>query len=478
MNFSEEIDQFQVIKSVSNAACELGYEAYIVGGFVRDLILKRPSKDIDFVCIGSGIDFARKVMEITPGARDYSYFKNFGTAKLEVSDWHLEFVGARKESYRKDSRKPIVEDGTLSDDQKRRDFTINAMAIGINEGNYGVLIDPFSGVKDLNNKMLKTPLEPSETFSDDPLRMMRAIRFASQLSFDIDTDTFEAIIQNANRIKIVSKERIVDEFNKIIESPVPSYGLNLLFRSKLMEIILPEMCALHGVETKKGMSHKDNFFHTLKVLDNIALESDNLWLRWAAIMHDIAKPVTKRFDELVGWTFHGHEDKGARMVPGIFKRLKLPLDVRMKFVQKMVRLHLRPISLVKDTVTDAAVRRLLFESGNDIDDLMKLCRADITSKNNARVKQYLDNFNKVERKLIEVEEKDRMRNFQPPVTGEEIMKVFELKPSKIIGEIKEQIKDAILDGKINNNYKEAFKLMIAIGKKKGLQQHTEKHIIE
>lgn len=478
MNFSEEIDQLQVIKSVSNAACELGYEAYIVGGFVRDLILKRPSKDIDFVCIGSGIDFARKVMEITPGARSYSYFKNFGTAKLEVSDWRLEFVGARKESYRKDSRKPIVEDGTLSDDQKRRDFTINTMAIGINKGNYGVLIDPFSGVEDLNNKMLKTPLEPSETFSDDPLRMMRAIRFASQLSFDIDTDTFEAIIQNANRIKIVSRERIVDELNKIIESPVPSYGLNLLFRAKLMEIIFPEMCALHGVETKKGKSHKDNFFHTLKVLDNIALESDNLWLRWAAIMHDIAKPVTKRFDELVGWTFHGHEDKGARMVPGIFKRLKLPLDVRMKFVQKMVRLHLRPISLVKDTVTDAAIRRLLFESGNDIDDLMKLCRADITSKNNARVKQYLDNFNKVERKLIEVEDKDRMRNFQPPVTGEEIMKVFNLKPSKIVGEIKEQIKDAILDGKINNNYDEAFKMMIVIGKKKGLQQNTEKHIIE
>lgn len=478
MNFSEEIDQLQVIKSVSNAACELGYEAYIVGGFVRDLILKRPSKDIDFVCIGSGIDFARKVMEITPGARDYSYFKNFGTAKLEVSDWHLEFVGARKESYRKDSRKPIVEDGTLSDDQKRRDFTINTLAIGINEGNYGVLIDPFNGVEDLNNKMLKTPLEPSETLSDDPLRMMRAIRFASQLSFDIDTDTFEAIIQNANRIKIVSRERIVDELNKIIESPVPSYGLNLLFRAKLMEIIFPEMCALHGVENKKGKSHKDNFFHTLKVLDNIALESDNLWLRWAAIMHDIAKPVTKRFDELVGWTFHGHEDKGARMVPGIFKRLKLPLDVRMKFVQKIVRLHLRPISLVKDTVTDAAIRRLLFESGDDIDDLMKLCRADITSKNNARVKQYLDNFNKVERKLIEVEDKDRMRNFQPPVKGEEIMKVFNLKPSKIVGEIKEQIKDAILDGKINNNYDEAFKMMIVIGKKKGLQQNTEKHIIE
>jgi len=478
MNFSKEIDQLQIIKSVSNAANELGYEAYIVGGFVRDMILKRPSKDVDFVCIGSGIDFARKVMEITPGARNYSYFKNFGTAKLEVTNWHLEFVGARKESYREDSRNPIVEDGTLSDDQKRRDFTINAMAIGINEKNYGILIDPFNGVEDLNEKMLKTPLEPSETFSDDPLRMMRAIRFASQLSFDIDSDTFEAIIQNANRIKIISRERIVDELNKIIESPVPSYGLNLLFRSKLMEIILPEMCALHGVETKNGKSHKDNFFHTLKVLDNIALESDNLWLRWAAIMHDIAKPVTKRFDNLVGWTFHGHEDKGARMVPGIFKRLKLPLDVRMKFVQKMVRLHLRPISLVKDTVTDAAIRRLLFESGNDIDDLMKLCRADITSKNNARVKQYLANFNKVERKLIEVEEKDRLRNFQPPVAGEEIMKVFNLKPSKTVGEIKEQIKDAILDGKINNNYKEAFKLMIAIGKKKGLQQNTEKHIIE
>ena len=478
MNFSKEIDQLKVIKSVSNAACELGYEAYVVGGFVRDMILKRPSKDVDFVCIGSGIDFARKVMEITPGARDYSYFKNFGTAKLEVTDWHLEFVGARKESYREDSRNPIVEDGTLSDDQKRRDFTINAMAIGINEKNYGTLIDPFNGVEDLNNKILKTPLEPSETFSDDPLRMMRAIRFASQLSFDIETDTFEAIIQNVDRIKIVSRERIVDELNKIIGSSVPSYGLNLLFRSKLMEIILPEMCALHGVDTKKGMSHKDNFFHTLKVLDNIALESDNLWLRWAAIMHDIAKPVTKRFDKLVGWTFHGHEDKGARMVPGIFKRLKLPLDARMKFVQKMVKLHLRPISLVKDTVTDAAIRRLLFESGNDIDDLMKLCRADITSKNDARVKQYLANFNKVERKLIEVEEKDRMRNFQPPVTGEEIMKVFNLKPSKIVGEIKEQIRDAILDGEINNNYDEAFKLMIGIGKKKGLQQNIEKHIIE
>ncbi len=477
MNYSKDLDKLPAIKSISKAAETLGYDAYVVGGFVRDIFLKRPSKDIDFVCIGSGIDFARKVMEITTGAKNYTYYKNFGTAKLEVADWHLEFVGARKESYRDDSRKPIVEDGSISDDQKRRDFTINAMAIGINKHNYGVLIDPFDGIKDLNNKMLKTPLEPGITFSDDPLRMMRAIRFASQLSFDIDADTFKAIIQNANRIKIVSEERIVDELNKIIESPVPSYGLNLLYHSKLMEIIFPEMCALHGVETKNGMSHKDNFYHTLKVLDNIALESDNLWLRWAAIMHDIAKPMTKRFDKIAGWTFHGHEDKGARMVPGIFKRLKLPLDGKMRFVQKMVRLHLRPIALVKDTVTYAAIRRLLFEAGDDIDDLMKLCRADITSKNNAKVKQYLTNFIKVERKMVEVEDKDRLRNFQPPVTGEEIMKVFNLKPSKIVGEIKEQIKDAILDGKINNNHKEAFKLMIAIGKKKGLQQSIEKHFI-
>lgn len=455
-------------KSVAQAAEKLGVEAYIVGGFVRDQLLKRQCKDIDFVCVGSGIALAQQVA-ILLGEQQVTIFKNFGTASIRHGYFELEFVGARKESYRTESRKPIVEDGTLEDDQLRRDFTINALAISLNKASYGELIDPFGGVAHLSEKLIKTPLSPEITFSDDPLRMMRAIRFASQLNFDIEAETFEAISRNKDRLKIVSMERITDELNKIILSPVPSYGFKLLFQSGLLKGFFPEMVALHGVEYQDNKAHKDNFYHTLQVLDNVAKVSDDLWLRWAAILHDIAKPLTKRFDKEVGWTFHGHEDKGARMTPSIFRRMKLPMNEKMDFVQKLVRLHLRPIALVKE-VTDSAIRRLLFDAGNDVEALMILCNADITSKNTEKVLKYLKNFEKVQQKMIEVEGKDHIRNFQPPIAGDEIMTIFNLPPGRVIGDIKDQIKEAILEGQIKNNRAEAYELMLHIAAQKGLIQ--------
>ncbi|MEJ8755849.1 HD domain-containing protein [Pontibacter sp. H259] len=466
-----------VFDVVATAAAELEVDAYVIGGFVRDLVLKRPSKDIDVVCIGDGIALAELVSKKMPHKPKVSVFKNFGTAMLRSGDWEVEFVGARKESYREHTRKPEVEQGTLDDDLKRRDFTINALGISLNKANYGELIDEFNGLKDMKRKIIRTPLAPGITFSDDPLRMMRAIRFATQLGFDIDPDTFDAIIDNKERIKIVSQERITDELNKIILAKVPSYGFKLLFTSGLLHLIFPKMVELQGVETKNGNTHKDNFYHTLQVLDNVAEVSDDLWLRWAAILHDIAKPDTKRFSPKVGWTFHGHEDRGARMVPKLFKDLKLPLNEHMRFVQKLVKLHLRPIALVKDTVTDSAIRRLLFETGDDIDALMKLCRADITSKNDSKVKRYLQNFDKVEKRLVEVEESDKLRNFQPVITGEIIMETFDLKPSKTVGDLKEILTEAILEGKVKNEFADAYAYLLQIGNEKGLQVIVNKAAI-
>lgn len=467
MNYQEIIYSNPVFKLISDAAGDM--ETYVVGGYVRDLIMKKSSKDIDVVCIGSGIDLARAVARLIPGKSNLSVFKNFGTAQLKSGDLEIEFVGARKESYAADSRKPVVEDGTLQDDQLRRDFTINALAICLNHDRFGELIDPFNGQNDIKRKIIKTPTDPDITFSDDPLRIMRAFRFAAQLNFDIEPGTFDAISRNIERLKIVSQERITDELNKMILSPNPGYGFNLMFHAGVLNIVFPEMANLHGVTPIDGKRHKDNFFHTLKVLDNVAKKSDKLWLRWAAILHDIAKPVTQRFDDKVGWTFHGHEEIGARMVPKIFKMLRLPLNEKMKYVQKLVRLHLRPIALVNDDISDAALRRLLYEAGDDLEDLMSLCRADITSKNMEKVGKFLANFDKVERKLQEIEERDNIRNFQPPVTGEIIMEYFNLPPSKIVGEIKDEIKEAILEGKIGNDFEEAFGLMKIIGDRKGLE---------
>lgn len=466
MNFAQQLEGDRIFRVVQTAAQKLDVQAFVVGGFVRDLILKRPSKDIDFVCVGSGIELAQAVATELRNVRP-TVFKNFGTAMIPYGDADIEFVGARKESYRSDSRKPIVEDGTLEDDQLRRDFTINAMAISLGVDSFGDLVDPFDGVTHLKKKLLKTPQDPSITFSDDPLRMMRAARFASQLNFDIDADTYQAMTANAERLKIVSMERIIDELNKIVLSPTPSYGFKLLFHCGLLKQFFPELVALHGVEYVDNKAHKDNFFHTLQVLDNVGKMSNDLWLRWAAILHDIAKPATKRFEPGHGWTFHGHEERGARMVPGIFRRMKLPMGPQMDFVQKLVRLHLRPIALVHE-VTDSAVRRLLFEAGEDVDALMMLCRADITSKNNDKVARFLRNFDLVEKKMVEVEEKDQVRNFQPPVTGDEIIRWFNLTPGPIVGEIKDQIKDAILDGIIRNDREEAIRFMVEVGLKKGL----------
>jgi poly(A) polymerase len=468
LNFKEHILSNSVFDAVIKACKALNLEAYIVGGYVRDLILKRPSKDIDFVCVGSGIEWALKVSELSSEKTHVTVFKTYGTAQIKTHEWELEFVGARKESYREDSRNPIVENGSLQDDQNRRDFTINALAISLNEANLGDVIDPFDGIKHIRQQLIKTPLEPSITFSDDPLRMMRAIRFATQLGFDIEPDTYDALAANKERIKIITKERISDELNKIIMSKKPSYGFNMLFQTGILEIIFPEMVLLHGIETIDGKSHKDNFYHTLQVLDNICPNTDNLWLRWSAILHDIAKPQTKRFHPKAGWTFHGHEDKGSRMVVDIFKNLKLPLNEKMRYVQKLVLLHLRPIALAKAEITDSAIRRLLFETGEDIDDLMTLCRADITSKNGEKIKRYLKNFDLVEEKLKRVEEDDKLKSFQPIVTGELIMSVFDLKPGKEIGELKTEVREAILEGKIKNTLEDALPFLYELGIKNNL----------
>ena len=444
-------------------------KAFVIGGFVRDLLLDRDNKqDIDIVVLGSGIDFAHQVASHLDGDVPVKFFRNFGTAMLNFHGWKIEFVGARKESYRLNSRKPIVEDGTIEDDQDRRDFTINAMAIDLTVENYGKLSDPFHGIRDLEDRIIRTPLDPDITFSDDPLRMMRAIRFASQLDFTIEPSCFEAISRNAGRISIVSMERVSDEFNLIIQAKVPSKGFRIMDETGLLKIIFPEFCELNGAEIIDGKGHKDNFHHTLAVLDNVALVSDDLWLRWAAILHDIAKPLTKKFIQGTGWTFHAHEFRGAKMVPHIFRKLKLPLNDKMKYVEKLVLLHLRPIVLAEDVVTDSAVRRLLFEAGDDIDDLMLLCNADITSKNPNKVKLFMANFNIVRQKLQEIEEKDRLRNWQPPISGEVIMQTFGIKPSKSVGIIKDAITEAILEGEIPNDYEAAYQLMLALGEKLGL----------
>ena len=459
----------KIFKQIGQIADELGMECYVVGGYVRDIFLERPSKDIDVVVVGSGIAIAEALGKRLGKGAHVSVFKNFGTAQLKYRGTEVEFVGARKESYTHDSRKPIVENGTLEDDQNRRDFTINALAVCLNNARYGQLVDPFDGMADMRERIIRTPLDPDITFSDDPLRMMRCIRFATQLNFYIDDETFDSLSRNVERIGIISKERIADELNKIILSPTPSKGFVELDRSGLLPLIFPELSALQGVETKNGRAHKDNFYHTLEVLDNISQQTDNLWLRWAALLHDIAKPATKRWEPKVGWTFHNHNFVGERMIPNIFRTMKLPMNEKMKYVQKMVSLHMRPIVIADEEVTDSAVRRLLFEASDDIDDLMLLCEADITSKNMERKQRFLNNFQLVRQKLKDLEERDRIRNFQPPISGEEIMETFGLAPCQQVGSIKSAIKDAILDGIIPNEYEPARAYMLEKAAKMGLK---------
>lgn len=459
MNLSERL-QGRTFRTVGEAADAMERECYVVGGYVRDLLLGRPSKDIDFVTVGSGIEVARAVARQIKGSH-LSVFRNFGTAQVKARGMELEFVGARRESYQRDSRKPIVEDGTLDDDLARRDFTINAMAACVNASRFGEVIDRYNGLEDLEAKLIRTPLDPDITFSDDPLRMMRAIRFATQLDFTIVEETFRAISRNAQRIKIISRERVMDELMKIMRSPRPSIGWELLLKSGLLRFIFPELQAMKGVEIREGIGHKDNFYHTMAVLDNVARQTDNVWLRWAALIHDIAKPVTKRFDDKLGWTFHGHNAVGAKMVPRIFRQMKFPMNAKMKYVQKMVELHMRPIALVEDEVTDSAVRRLLFDAGDDVDDLMLLCSADITSRNADKVARFRENYELVKKKMVELEERDRIRNFQPPVDGIEIMRTFGLGECREVGIIKERIKNAILDGEIPNEHEAARELMLS-----------------
>ena len=466
-----EIKEYErkIFELITESASELDFPTYVVGGYVRDRLLARESKDMDIVCVGSGIKLAEHLSSKLRPIPRLTVFSRFGTAMIKHKDLEIEFVGARKESYSKDSRKPAIENGTLEDDQLRRDFTINALAVSLNKENYGEIIDPFNGLHHLELKLIKTPLDPDKTFSDDPLRMLRAIRFATQLNFTIDERTLQSIAANKNRIKIISKERIISEMEKMLASDYPSKGFKLLFDTGLLDLVFPELSNLHGVDIKNGYAHKDNFYHTLEVVDNISRHTQNIWLRWAAIFHDIAKPQTKRFSKKQGWTFHGHEALGASMVPKIFKRLKLPLDHKMKYVQKLVRLHLRPISLTKENITDSAIRRLLFEAGDDIDDLMTLCKADITSKNPKKVQRYLENYELVQEKLLDIEEKDKLRNWQPPVSGEDIMETFGIEPSRVVGDIKTAIREAILDGDIENTKEEAHAFMIQKGKELGLE---------
>lgn len=470
MNLAHHLHH-KLFATLSDIAAKKEVSAFVIGGYVRDIFLNRPSSDVDIVVLGSGIELARAVAEELETSK-FAYYKNFGTASLTYDGIKVEFVGARKESYQRHSRHPIVEDGSLADDQDRRDFTINTIAVCLSKSNFGAVIDPHNGVADIKKGSIRTPLEPNKTYADDPLRMMRAIRFAAQLGFTVVDSSLQSISKNADRLRIVSQERITAELQKIVLSPKPSVGFELLFTTGLLQQFFPEMVALQGVETKHGRSHKDNFYHTLKVLDNISVHTDYIWLRWAAILHDIAKPATKRYCEKSGWTFHGHEDRGARMVPSIFKRLKLPMGAPMKYVQKLVRLHLRPIALVDGRVTDAAVRRLLFEAGTDVEDLLTLCNADITTKNDVKLQRYRTNFKKVAKKLKEIEEKDHIRNFQPPISGENIMTTFNLTPCRTVGVLKETIKEAILEGTIKNDYQEAYALLLQKGREMGLTVHT------